>query len=90
MVGVCNSLKFKEFNRGDNDMGYQELSDDEIISEVLGHADIKSEERWENDENNPPQHLVPSKDTLEALGICMRWMEQQEETTPQQVVLVSS
>ena len=26
----------------DNDVGYQELSDDEIISEVLGHADIES------------------------------------------------
>ena len=39
----------------------------------------------ENDENTPPQHLVSSKDVLEALDICMKWMEQQEETTPQQV-----
>ena len=71
----------------DNDVGYQELSDDEIISEELGHADIESEESSENDENTPPQHLVSSKDALEALDICMRWMEQQEETTPQQVML---
>ena len=71
----------------DNDVGYQELSDDEIISEVLGHADIESEESSENDENTPAQHLVSSKDALEAFDICMRWMEQQEETTPQQVML---
>ena len=69
-------------------MGYQELSGDEIISEILGYADIESEGRSENDENTPPQHLVSSKeDALEALDICMRWMEQQEETTPQQVML---
>ena len=41
----------------------------------------------EDDENTPPQHLVSSKDALEALDICMRWMEQQEETTAQQVML---
>ena len=72
---------------GDNDVGYQKLSDDEIIAEILGHADIESEESSENDENTPPQHLVSSKDTLEALDTSMRWMEQQEETTPQQVML---
>ena len=38
----------------DNDVGYQELSDDEIIAEVLGHADIESEESSKNDENTPP------------------------------------
>ena len=72
----------------DNDMGYQELSDDEIISEVLGHADVESKESSENDENTPPQHFVFSKDALEALDVCMRWMEQQEETAPQQVMLL--
>ena len=71
----------------DNDVGYQELSDDEIISEVLGHADVESEESSENNENTPPQYLISSKDALEALNIYMRWMEQQEETTPQQVML---
>ena len=71
----------------DNDMGYQKLSDGEIISEVLGHADTESEESSENEKNTPPQHLVSSKDALKALDICMRWMEQQEETTPQQVML---
>ena len=66
-----------------NDVGYQELIDDKIIAEVLGHADIESEESSENDK----VHLVSSKDTLEALDTCMRWMEQQEEITPQQVML---
>ena len=28
----------------DNDVGYQEWSDDEIIADALGHADIESEE----------------------------------------------
>ena len=40
-----------------------------------------------NDENTPPQHLASSKDALEGLDICMRRMEQQEETTPQQAML---
>ena len=81
----------EEWLEGDNnDVGYQELSDDEIIAEVFGHADIESEESSENDENTPPQHLVSSKDALKALDICMRWMEQQEETTPQQVMLFRS
>lgn len=41
----------EEWLKGDdNDVGYQELSDDEIISEVLGHADIESKENYENDE----------------------------------------
>ena len=48
----------------DNDVGYQELSDDEIISEVLRHADIKSEESSENDKNTPPQHWYPVKTHL--------------------------
>ena len=48
----------EEWPKGDDsDMGYQELSDDEIISEILFHADIESEENSGNDENTPPQHL---------------------------------
>ena len=84
---VTDGVAEEWLERDDNDVGYQELSDDEIISEVLGHADIESEESTENDEITPPQHLVSSKDALEALDICMRWMEQQEETTPQQVMI---
>ena len=66
----------------DNDVGYQELSNDEIIAEVQSHDDIESEENSENDENTPPQHLVSSKDALEPFDICMRWMEQQEKLLP--------
>ena len=72
---------------GESDAGYQELSD-EIISKVLGYADIESEENSENDENIPPQQLVSNKDAFEAFETCMRWMEQQEETNPQQVMLL--
>ena len=44
----------EEWLKGDkSDVGYQELSDDNIISEVLGYADIESEENPENDENIP-------------------------------------
>lgn len=78
-----------EWREGDdNDVGYQELSDDEIISEVLDYADIDSEESSENDENTPPRQLVSNKDAFEAFDTCMRWMEQQEETTPQQVMVL--
>ena len=35
----------------DNDVGYQVLIDDIIIAEVLGHADIESEESSENDKS---------------------------------------
>ena len=64
----------EELLKGDDkDLRYQKLSDDEIISEVLGKADIESSK---NDENTTPQHLVSSKDALEALDTYMRWMEQ--------------
>ena len=69
-------------------MGFQELSDDEIVSEVLGYADIESEESSENDEITSPQQLICNKDAFEAFDTYMRWMEQQEETTPQQLMLL--
>ena len=64
------------------------MSDDEIISEVLGYADIESEENSENDENIPPQQLVSNKDAFEAFETCMGWMEQQVKTNPQQAMLL--
>ena len=67
----------KEWLKGhDKDVGYQKLSDDEIISEVFGQADIESEESSKDDENTSPQYLVSSKDALEAFDTYMRWMEQ--------------
>ena len=65
----------------ESDVGYQELSDDEIISEVLGYTDIESDKDSENDKTAPPQQLISNKDALEATETCMRWMKQQEELT---------
>ena len=66
----------EEWLKGDkNDVGYQELSDDEIISEVLGYTDIESNEDSEDDETAPPQQLVSNKDAFEAFETCIRWKE---------------
>jgi len=50
--------------------GYQESSDDKIISQVLGYADVKIENS-ENDENVPPQQV-------EAFETYMKWMDPQQ------------
>ena len=42
----------------DKDVGYQELSDDEIIAEVLGHADIESEESSDSQKMMKILHLI--------------------------------
>ena len=45
----------EEWLKGDDkDEGYRNLSDDEIISEVLGQADIDSAESSKNEENTSP------------------------------------
>ena len=85
---VTEGVAEKWLKGDDNDVGFQELSDDEIISEVLDYADIENEESSENDENTSPQQLVCNKDAFKAFNTCMIWMEQQEETTPQQLMLL--
>ena len=64
------------------------MSNDEIISQVLGYTDIESNKDSENDKTAPPQQLISNKDVLEATETCMRWMKQQEETNPQHVMLL--
>ena len=59
-----------------------------LFLKYMGYTDIESEENSENDENIPSEQLVSNKDAFEAFETCMRWMEQQEETNPQQVMLL--
>ena len=35
-----------------------------------------------------PQQLVSNKDAFKAFETCIRWMEQQEDTNPQQMILL--
>ena len=42
----------------------------------------------ESHENALPQQLVSNKDAFKAFETCMKWMEQQEDTNPQQVMLL--
>ena len=79
-----------EWLNGDQfDPGFQRLSDEEIIAEVCGYQDELEDGEGESSDETP--HLVSHKEVFEAFVVCMEWMEvmeQQEETTSQQLMLV--
>ena len=53
-IMVTDGVAEEQLKGDDKDEGYCNLSDDEIISEVLGQADIDSEESSKNEENTSP------------------------------------
>jgi len=89
-LGVENFIKtFHSHGNGKSsrsDVGYQELNGDEIKYWAMLIWRVKKTQRMMKvlHFNN----WYPIKDAFKALETCMRCMEQQEDTNPQQVVLL--
>ena len=71
------------------DPGYQLLTDDEIVSEVLDKRDVESEEEEESDEHEYESKVSHSQ-ACEAFDIALRWLETLPNINPLHLLLVEN